>query len=49
MYGYSWFVDLVCGLSVVVLINMLYEGMYGVFVDCLCDVVYVDCVVVVVL
>lgn len=42
MYGYSWFVDLVCGLSVVVLINILYEGMDGVFVDELCDVIYVD-------
>lgn len=40
MYGYVWFVDCVVGLMVVVLINMLYEGMYGCIVIDVCDVVY---------
>lgn len=39
-YGHSWFVDPLCGLSVVAMTNTLYEGMSGQFVNDLRDAVY---------
>lgn len=32
IYGYGWLMDLMCGLILLVMINIMFEGLGGVFV-----------------